>query len=139
MNQKLTFIADYLQRRYNFTQLCRAYGISRKTGYKWVDRYNEQGIKGLWNQSRKPYSHPFVIPRAIRKAIVDLRQNTRLTLGAKKIQVRLKAQFPDISPPAISTINKVLASEGLTKKRQVPRRVPRDCSPLDEATEPNQL
>lgn len=139
MNQKVMFIADYLQQRCQFAQLCRLYKISRKTGYKWINRYNLQGVDGLWDQSRKPNSHPSIIPHAIRHAIIEIRRTSKITLGAAKIQARLKDQFPDIAPPAISTINKILATEGLTKKRQAARRVPRDNSPLDEATQPNQL
>lgn len=70
MDEKLLFIADYLRgNQKNFTQLCRLYGISRKTGYKWVSRYEQQGMDGLDEQSRRPdkahYAHPMQYARPL--------------------------------------------------------------------------
>ncbi|MFC7420682.1 helix-turn-helix domain-containing protein, partial [Iodobacter arcticus] len=54
MDEKVKFIAEYLRGDLAFKTLCLLYGISRKTGYKWVQRYHALGINGLQWQSRRP-------------------------------------------------------------------------------------
>ena len=54
MDQKTQFISDYLRERLSITELCALYGISRKTGYKWIDRYLHYGPRGLEERSRTP-------------------------------------------------------------------------------------
>lgn len=86
MEQRILFIADYLKHSYSdFSAQCLRYNISRKTGYKWVERYKDLGEAGLHEQSRKPNHHPFTTPYNVRKAIIELRQNSRILLGPKKI------------------------------------------------------
>ena len=58
MDQKLKFVIKSLSQGVNFTELCREYGISTKTGYKWKERFLAEGIEGLHNQSRKPHNNP---------------------------------------------------------------------------------
>jgi transposase-like protein len=58
MDQKTKFIADHLRGTFSISELCTTYGISRKTGYKWIDRYLHDGPGGLEDQSRKPYAAP---------------------------------------------------------------------------------
>ncbi len=73
MDQKLLFIADHLREVTTFSDLCHRYGISRKTGYKWVGRYVELGIEGLQDQSRCPPYHPLTTPYTVRQMIKELR------------------------------------------------------------------
>ncbi len=58
MDQKTQFIADYLRRSLSVTELCEHYGISRKTGYKWIERYERGGPAGLAERSRRPHVCP---------------------------------------------------------------------------------
>ncbi|NNF96165.1 MAG: helix-turn-helix domain-containing protein, partial [Halobacteria archaeon] len=104
MDEKVCFIADYLRQSGTFTDLCLRYGISRKTGYKWVNRYEQDGMDGLREQSRRPQSHPATTPYRLRQAIIELRQSQRIALGAKKIQTKLQARYPHETPPSITTI-----------------------------------
>lgn len=62
MEEKIRFIGDYLNGVFNFTELCERYRISRKTGYKWVDRYVEDGVDGLKDRSRSPKDSPQKTP-----------------------------------------------------------------------------
>lgn len=62
MDQKTQFIADYLRQTLDMTELCHLYGISRKTGYKWIERYIENGPQGLEERSRRPGSCPNQTP-----------------------------------------------------------------------------
>ncbi|HEC26210.1 MAG TPA: IS481 family transposase, partial [Gammaproteobacteria bacterium] len=74
MQQKLLFIADYIRQISSMTDLCARYGISRKTGYKWVARYEELGLDGLNEQSRRPSKSPIQTPYRIQQKIIELRQ-----------------------------------------------------------------
>jgi len=65
MDQKTQFISDYIRDYYNFTELCQRYGISRKTGYKWIERYHSEGPPGLKERSRAPKGNPQRTPQKI--------------------------------------------------------------------------
>ena len=84
MDQRTQFIADYLRRSLSMTELCTHYGISRKSGYKGVDRYLHDGPRGLEDLSRKPYTAPNRTPEHVVKALVDVRTH-HPTWGAKKL------------------------------------------------------
>jgi hypothetical protein len=58
MDQKTPFIAAYLRDRRSMTELCEFYGVSRKTGDKWIDRYLTHGPQGLEERSRRPSTSP---------------------------------------------------------------------------------
>ena len=77
MDQKTRFIADYLTGFFSHTELCHSYGISRPTGYKWIDRY-VRGSAGLVDRSRCPHHCPQETPREIVAAIVELRKQKGL-------------------------------------------------------------
>jgi len=69
MDQKTQFIADYLRRRLSITELCKLYGISRKTGYKVIDRYLRLGPQGLEDLSRRPASCPNRTPDLLNRRL----------------------------------------------------------------------
>lgn len=139
MDQKILFISDYLRQSASLSDLCRRYGISRKTGYKWLDRYTRQGAEGLLERSRTPESHPATTPYVVRQRVIDLRTQLRLTPGAKKIRTLLAERYPELPTPAISTINKILRQAGLSVRRSPKKRYDRDPRPLKQSTAPNQL
>lgn len=139
MDQKIHFISDYLRQQSTFTTLCERYGISRKTGYKLIQRYRQDGLDGLQERSRRPRSHPAQTPYVIRQAIIEYRQRGTITLGAKKIRAKLIHRFPDQTPPSITTINNILAQEGLVRTRRRRRRASPSRSPLARSAAPNDL
>jgi putative transposase len=65
MNERVKFLARYLAGDVPFASLCEAAGISRKTGYKWVDRYDWGGVAALVDRSRAPLSHPHAVATGI--------------------------------------------------------------------------
>ena len=67
MDQKTQFVSEYLRDTISFTELCDRYGISRKTGYKWIDRYQAEGPAGLADRSRRPHSSPDETPEPLRR------------------------------------------------------------------------
>ncbi|MCF4009705.1 integrase core domain-containing protein [Rheinheimera sp. UJ63] len=139
MDNKLLFLADCLRKNEPFSVICERYGISRKTGYKWLNRYKENNEDGLKELSRKPHSHPCETPYSIRKKIEELRTSPMITLGAKKIQRKLQVIYPDVTPPSVTTIHKILTKLGLVEKQHIKKRVPRHTGKLKPSTEPNEL
>ena len=101
--------------------VCRQFGISRKTGYKILTRYNEIGLEVLTDRSRRPYRHANQLPFLIETRIVRLKQD-KPSWGAPKIRERLARLYPDVHTPAISTAHAVLDRHGLVKRRRAPIR-----------------
>jgi len=138
MEQKVLFIADYLRGTSNFSSLCTRYGISRKTGYKWVARYDEQGIEGLEEHSRRPHQCPHQTPYRLQQAIIELRTQGHSRPGPKKIQQLLQQRHPNEVTPSQTTIHKVLKQAGLIKKQPRKRRVSPYAEPFAPVHEPNE-
>lgn len=139
MDEKVLFIADDLRDIYTHSELCRRYGISRKTGYKWLERYRKSALAGLEERSRRPHDSPSATPYAIRKAIIDLRRESRVALGAKKIRALLLQRFPDLALPSKSTIYNILNAEGLVEPQKRRRRISRYPHPLAPAQQANDI
>src|SRR2546421_5446153 len=94
MNERLKFIARRLDGE-KMTALCRQFGISRKTGYKILTRYNEIGLEGLTDRSRRPYRQANQLPFQIEALIVRLKHE-KPSWGAPKIKERLARLYPDV-------------------------------------------
>ena len=71
--QRMRFIHDWQKQQDSMAELCRRYGISRRVGYKWLERYRQEGIEGLQDQSRAPRRNPNQTPAALEERIVALR------------------------------------------------------------------
>jgi transposase InsO family protein len=138
MEQKILFIADYLRDSSNVSALCAHYGISRKTGYKWLQRFHELGGDGLNEQSRRPASCSTQTPYRLQKAIIELRQQFQIAPGAKKLQVLLAQRYPNEVIPSKSTIYNILNRAGLVQTRRRKRQVspyPQPFAPVSEVSE----
>lgn len=136
MDERLKFIARLLDGD-KMSVLCREFGISRKTGYKIFKRYNDCGLHGLTDRSRRPYRQANQLPVQIEKQIVRLKRE-RPTWGAPKIRERMRRLFPDIHSPAVSTVHAVLDRHGLVKRRGR-RRNKATGTPLSPGRHPNDL
>lgn len=138
MQQKILFIADYLRQISSMSDLCSRYGISRKTGYKWVKRFDQSGIEGLHEQSRRPSKSPIQTPYRIQQKIIELRQKYTTPPGAKKLEVLLSQCYPNEPIPSKTTIYNILNRAGLVDVRKPRRRVslyPQPLSPVQEVNE----
>src|SRR5438309_10847997 len=83
MKERLHFVTDWDRRLYTVTELCARYGVSRKTGYKWLARYADVGVAGLAERSRAPHRCPHRIAPAVAAAISSRRGgNTRAGVPA---------------------------------------------------------
>src|SRR6185503_20055837 len=138
MDQKTQFISEYLRHSLSFTELCQRYHISRKTGYKWINRYNAEGPTGLLDRSRRPHSSPEQTSEALRLAIIDARR-PHPSWGAKKLLKLLQRKDP-LSPwPSRWTICEILKREGLVRKKTRRRKVCHPGKPTSIVTAPNEL
>lgn len=137
MCERATFIRSYERAEETMAALCRKFGISRKTGYKWLERFVIEGEAGLREHSRAPHRHPNMTAPEIEKAIVAIRQGTKW--GPKKIAVRLANNVAQEDIPSLSTIGDIVKRNGLL----VPRKFRRHCSPsahpLAHAVESNRV
>ena len=138
MDQKVLFIADWLRQVRSFSDLCAQYTISRKTGYKWIERYRQSGADGLYDASRKPHLSPQQTPYSIRQAVLALRRRGNIVLGPKKIRALLHERFPNEPIPSKTTIYNILHMEGLVTPQRRRRRVspfPQPFAPADEVND----
>lgn len=117
MKERMRFVADWERDLYSMVELCERYGVSRKTGYKWVERYAREGPDGLRERSRAPHHCPHRIAGDVAAAIcVGRRQHP--SWGPDKILHWLKRRHPELEMPATSTAGDLLARRGLVKKRR---------------------
>ncbi len=115
MDERLQFVARRLAGE-AMADLCREFGISRKTGYKIFDRYQECGVEGLTDRSRRPYRYANQLPFQVENHILNVKRE-HASWGARKIRERLLRRFSDIPIPAKSTIHAVLDRHGLVERR----------------------
>ncbi len=123
MDERMKFIGFHLQHEWSMATLCREFGISRKTGYKLVRRYDEEGSAGLEDQSRAPHHHPNAVSSVVEQAVVSAR-SAHPTWGPKKLRAWLQRRASRTTWPAASTIGEILSRHGLV----VPRRRSRKTS-----------
>jgi putative transposase len=136
MDERLKFVARLLDGE-KMAPLCREFGVSRKTGYKIIRRYNDSGLAALTDRSRRPYRHANQLPVQIETLIVRLKQD-KPSWGAPKIRERLRRLYPDVHTPAISTVHAVLDRHGLVQRRKG-RRHRAQGTALSQAHQPNDL
>ncbi len=120
------------------TELCEAYGISRRVGYKWLGRYAAEGPAGLADRSHAPLRHGRSTSPELAEKIVELRR-ARPHWGPRKIVARLEALHPDLAWPSHSTADEILRKAGLVKGRRLRRRAPVRAGALVTPERPNQV
>jgi len=135
--QRENFLRDYLLRCYSLTELAERYSISRKTAYKWIDRYQEHGREGLADQSRRPQSCPWQTEAYIAEALVELRQ-AHPSWGPDKLLDVLQRRHRRWELPVASTAARILSNHGLVRVRWRHRRVHPGC-PQNVAEGPNDI
>lgn len=103
MSTRLEFVQFARRPDANIAALCESYGISRKTGYKWLKRYVDEGTAGLQDRSRRPHSSPRTAPSDLEAKILELNER-HPCWGARKLRVLL----PEGCWPHHSTIDAIL-------------------------------
>jgi transposase InsO family protein len=121
MNERVKFVAAILQAEESFAELCERFGISRKQGYKWKERYEVGGVEALVDQSRAPHSHPHAVSADVEQLLVAARKK-HPRWGPRKLLVIVKRQHPRAELPAASTVGAILKRRGLIGRVRRVRR-----------------
>jgi transposase InsO family protein len=135
--ERLRFVARLLDGE-GMSEVCRDFGISRKTGYKIFNRYRDQGLEALTDRSRRPVRYANQLPDQVERLIVDLKRD-KPHWGARKIRELLVRKLAgDVRLPARSTVHAVLDRHGLVNRARI-RRNRANGTPLSAGANPNDL
>jgi len=139
MDQKREFILLWISQKQSFSKLCRDFNITRKTGYRYVEKFKKWGMEGLKNQSTRPHTSPTKTPKIIEDRIVKLRTTGQTKgYGAKKILWQLEQDGIYKNLPSRTTVSKILKRHDLIPERKKRIRIePR--KPIFDPNEPNEV
>lgn len=138
MEERVRFVMAAVDDAEPFAMLCRRFGVSRKTGYKWLDRYGDEGVEGLKNRSRAPLHHPQALSAAIAERCLAVRRE-HPTWGPLKVRSWLEQHARRMQWPAASTIGELFDREGLTVKRRLRRRSLPSSAPFGQCAAANEV
>jgi putative transposase len=138
MEQRLEFIHEYESGLFTMTELAEQYGISRTTGYKWLSRYESDGLPGLTDRSRCPHSSPQATdPELVAMLVAERRRHPRW--GAKKLLGIVRRRDPHRAWPSRSTVCDLLKARGLVTARRRRSRLLERTSALGPITTSNEV
>lgn len=138
MEERLRFVARLLDGE-GMSAVCREFGISRKTGYKIINRYKDEGLEALTDRSRRPVRYANQLPVPVERLIVETKRE-KPHWGARKIRELLVRRLNgDVRVPARSTVHAVLDRHGLVQRARRRRRNKATGTLLSEAIRPNDL
>jgi len=138
MSVREEFVVKALEPGANLSALCREYGVSRKTGYKWLERYREEGLRGLEDLSRCPRGSPLAVSGEVVAEVVLLRRE-HPEYGPKKLAVMVERRFGE-EAPSVRTVARILERTGMVQRTRRRRHEPPRIEPLRLAPgAPNEL
>jgi transposase InsO family protein len=138
MDERVRFVGRLLDGE-SMSDVCRAFGISRKTGYKVFNRYKDEGLDALTDRSRRPVRYANQLPDPIERLIVASKKE-KPHWGARKIrELLVKKLDGDVRIPSKSTVHAVLDRHGLVARARQRRRFKAEGTQLSQATAPNDL
>ena len=117
MEERASFVLLAERKEQPIVTLCKDFGISRPTGYKWVARYRKYGLSSLKELSRRPLSCPHKTPKDIEKLVLRERR-AHPTWGPKKLRDVLLKKHEVADPPAESTIGAILKRHGVPLRKR---------------------
>ena len=138
MDQRVAFIADWLSEEWKLSELAERYGISRKTAYKWIGRYEEDPEHGLAERSRAPKQHGRAMADNVRDAVLAMRR-AHPRWGPKKLRAKLVERNSGPAWPSASTIGDLLRREGLSAPGRRRRTIVPLTQPLVAAQDANDV
>ena len=138
MRERVRFVGDLERELFSMTELCHRFRISRQTGYKWVNRYFEEGLDGLKDRPRAPKSCPHQTDARVVELLAEARRR-HPSWGPKKLIAWLARRQPVRTWPAVSTAGEILKRLGLVKDRRRRRRIGHPGRPVTDPIRPNQL
>jgi len=135
VDERMRFVMAVERQEEPFAAMCRRFMVSRKTGYKWLGRYEEAGVEGLVDRSRAPLHHPQAVTDEIAERCLAVRR-AHPTWGPVKVRAWLERRGGETAWPAASSIGALFDREGLTIKRRLRRRSPPSSAPFGIAEPP---
>lgn len=138
VDQREKFVMQALRAELPLSELCRSFGISRPTGYKWIKRFHEGGLPALADRDSAPHRHPNQTSDSVAQRVLALRDQYPW-FGARKLKPLLEGKAPRQSWPAPSTIGEILRRHGRTTPAHKRRRTPPYSQPFAQVSEPNQV
>ena len=136
MNERVKFIMAYQKEPDSFKTLCERFNVSRKTGYKWLSRFEEQGFGGLQDRSRAPNRVANKLDKDCRQQILSVKCK-HMDWGPRKIIAWLEQEYPSQEWPVPSTAGLLLKQHGLVKARKLRRYVEPYRQPFADCDGPN--
>lgn len=139
MRERTRFVMEREEGYFTITELCERFGVSRKTGYKWLERFEEEGPVGLEDRPRIAHHIPHRTDAGLVERLIAFRRR-HPDWGPKKLVSRLGELHPEMAWPAASTAGDILNRAGLTRPRRR-RRLPPHPSPsaLTRPVSPNDV
>jgi transposase InsO family protein len=138
LEERMKFVTAWWTEDWTMTDLCTAFGISRKTGYKLLNRYATEGIDGLKDRSSAPKTHPNETEPELVALILKARK-AHPRWGPRKLLPWLSRRHPSVRWPAASTIGDILRRHGEVQPRRKRRRVPPATRPFSRVEGPNDV
>jgi transposase InsO family protein len=138
LDQRRQFVALARADRMPFVELCRMFGVSTKSGYKWLRRFAEDGDAGLADRSRRPRSNSRAVEDEVVWRILALRKKYP-RWGPRKLLAWLQERQPNVSWPAPSTVGALLVRRGLVEPRRKRSPTPSHVGPLAHCQAPNDV
>ena len=135
--QRQRFLEDYQLNYYSITELAERFCISRKTAYKWINRFKQSGHNGFYELSRRPHSCPWQTDKAIVEELVETRK-AHPKWGPKKLLDLMERRKTERKLPAISTAALILKRNELVRPRRRYRRAHPGC-PKSVPAGPNDI
>jgi putative transposase len=135
VEQRIRFVLEAQDTFLSFKELCERYGISRPTGYLWLERYEAGEVESLKDRSHRPRSSPNATPEWLQREILALRKRRRW--GARKIWKELQDRFG--RAPHADTIHAVLRRAGLVHSGKPRRQRGHPGPPISKMEEPNEV
>jgi transposase InsO family protein len=138
VNLRMHFVNDWQSGGWTMTELCADYQISRKTGYKWLDRFDTSGPRGLHDHSRRPHTHPHATDPVVLALLLAVRRR-HPRWGAPKLLTVARRRHPDITVwPSRSTVCDYLHAQHVVAPRQrrpPPAHAPHGLAPITAAND----
>jgi transposase len=138
MEARVRFVLEHEQGEATMTELCRAYEVSRETGYYWLRRYQADGVESLRDLGRAPLRHSNQTAAEVEVQVLELRR-AHMCWGPRKLKRVLEREHAEQRWPAASTLGEMLRREGLAGPRVKRRRTPPYTQPFAAADAPNRV
>jgi len=136
MDERIKMIGAWKGGDYAVSELAAQYGVSRKTVYKWIERFEAGGWTALEDQSRAPHHHPNAVAPEVERALLELKAQRPLW-GAPKLLRKLHLALGIGSCPAESTVSAILRRHGLSRIARRRRRATPSPQPFAACQEAN--